>query len=334
MVGGMEQLSYALSLEFPKHEPTMLLTWGKSQKYLPFVIPYFFLKSLFLIPKKGIDHIHIGDGLLSPLGVLLKIIFKLPVTITVVGLDVTFNFPGYQLLIPACLKRLDKIICISSAVKEECIKRGIPEEKCVVIPCGVYPDDWIKNATRRDLETTIYKDIGDKRVIITVGRLVKRKGVAWFAEHVLPKLDNTIYLIIGEGPEKESIKNIIEKLHLQEKVILLGKIPSEDVKTIYNTTDVFVMPNIPVPHTMEGFGIVAIEASSTGLPVVASNMEGISSAVLDGKTGYLVESMNAEQFIQAIKKAQPLDRKNIADVIRQHYSWQEIGKEYIKCFSL
>jgi len=332
MVGGMEQLSYALSLEFPKHEPTTLLTWGKSQKYLPFVVLYFFVRSLLLIPKKKITHIHIGDGLLSPLGLLLKIIFKIKVTSTIVGLDVTFNFPGYQLLIPACLKRLDKIICISSAVRDECIARGIPEENCIVIPCGVYSTDWITHATRRDLETTIYKDIGNKKVIITVGRLVKRKGIAWFVQYIMPKLENTLYLIIGEGPEKGKIKKILKKLHLQEKVMLLGKISDEELKIIYNTADVFVMPNIPVSHTMEGFGIVAIEASSTGLPVVASNIEGISSAVLDGKTGYLVESMNAEEFIHGIKKAQILDKKEIADATRQHYSWQEIGKEYIKNF--
>ncbi len=331
MVGGMEKLSFALAKEFSSSVDTTLITWGGSQKYLPFVYFLFLIKSLYLIPKNKIDHIHIGDALLSPLGFLLKNVFGIKTTLTVVGLDITFNFPGYQFFIPRIVAKLDKIICISDATKNECIKRNIPEEKCAVIPCGVYPEDWIVKATRKDLEKNVGKDLKDKKVIITVGRLVPRKGVYWFIKNVMPKLEmKVIHLIIGTGPEKDRIQELIKEMNLQERVILLGKISDEDLKIIYNTSDLFVMPNIKVKDTIEGFGLVAIEASSTGLPVIASDLEGISSAIINGKTGYLVESANPEQFIKAIRKSYSLNRKEIASVTRKNYSWEEIGKEYIK----
>jgi hypothetical protein len=129
MIGGLEKLSYALAKEFSKNTPTTLITWGKSQKYLPYFIPLAFLKACFLIPMKKIDHLHLGDALLAPVGLLLKIIFNINTSVTVAGLDITFNFPGYQRIIPKCVARLNTIICISEATLEECVKRGICQKR-------------------------------------------------------------------------------------------------------------------------------------------------------------------------------------------------------------
>lgn len=333
MVGGLEQLSFALATEFSKQVDTSLITWGKSQKYLPYFIPLAFIKALILIPMRKIDHLHIGDALLSPLGFLLKVIFGIKTSVTVAGLDITFNFPGYQLIVPRCVAMLDTVICISNATLEECVKRGIPKEKCIVIPCGVYPEKFIVKADRNDLEKIVGKDLKDKKIIITVGRLVKRKGVYWFIENVLPKLDkNILYVIIGDGPEKERLQKLIQKLKLQGQVLLLGKISDEKLKIIYNTADLFVMPNIKIDNNIEGFGIVAIEASSTGLPVIASDMEGISSAVINDKTGKHVESGNTQQFIQAIQDTKDFKRDTVKKITKENYSWGKIGEKYISCF--
>lgn len=332
MVGGMEKLSYALAKEFSQQTNTTLIAWGKSQKYLPYFIPLAFFKALYIIKTKKIDHVHIGDGLLSPVGLLLKLIFNIKTTITIAGLDITFDFPGYQMIIPRCVAKLDKIICISDSTRDECIKRGIPKEKCVVIPCGVYSKEWILKAGRKDLGKIIDQDITNKKILITVGRLVKRKGVYWFIKNVFPKLKDTyIYVVIGDGPEKDRIKKFVQYSHLQERVLLLGKISDNKLKVIYNTADLFVMPNIKVDNNVEGFGIVAIEASATGLPVVASDMEGISNAVINGKTGFLVESMNRTQFIDIINnKVKSLHRETVAEITQKMYSWKTIGEEYIK----
>ena len=142
MVGGMEKVSYSLANELSGQVDTTVISWGKSQKFLPLIIPYFFIKSLFIIPKKGITHIHFGDALLTPMGVLLKLLFHKKTSVTVHGLDITFAFPGYQWIISKSLKKMDRIICASNATKYECIKRGIPDDLCIFIPWGVYPDQF------------------------------------------------------------------------------------------------------------------------------------------------------------------------------------------------
>ncbi len=330
----MEKLSYALAQEFPKHAETSLITWGKSQKYLPYFIPTALIKSLRLILKEKINHIHIGDALLSPLGLLLKTIFGIRTTVTVVGLDITFNFPGYQFIVPRCVSRLDKIICISKATLEECIKRGIPRSKCTIIPCGVYPDALTTSADRKELSNIIKKDLRNKKVVITVGRLVKRKGVFWFIKNVLPRLDkNIIYFVIGEGPEKKRIELLVKTLRLHGQVILLGKISDYHLKVIYNAADLFIMPNIKIDHTIEGFGIVALEASSAGIPVIANNIEGIADAVIHNKTGILVNPNNPPQMISAINNCN-LNRDAVRKTTLQYFSWHDIGRQYFHHLSV
>src|SRR5260221_5863232 len=152
MVGSMEKTSYALAQELSKRVDTSLITWGKSQKYLPLVLPIFLIKALYIIPTKKITHVHIGDALLSPIGWLLKKMYKVNISITIHGLDIIFSFPGYQLLIPNTVSHYDSVICVSNATLLECTKRGIPEKLCIVIPWGVYPEEWKVNATRNDLE--------------------------------------------------------------------------------------------------------------------------------------------------------------------------------------
>lgn len=335
MIGGMEELSFALAKEFSSQVDTTLITWGKSQKYLPYFLPVAFFKSLYFIASKKITHVHIGDALLAPLGLVLKKLFGVKTTATVAGLDITFNFPGYQWIVPRCVAQLDKVICISKATQDECTNRGIPKEKCHVIPCGVYPNKLHTNAQRGDLENIINKNITDKKILITVGRLVKRKGVYWFIENVLPRLDKQyLYLVIGDGPEKERIQQLIKNKQLEEQVMLLGKVSQQELKIVYHTADFFIMPNIKVGNNIEGFGIVAVEASSTGLPVIAARLEGISDAVIDGQTGILVESKNPDQFIHALHANFALNKSAVAEITKKNYSWEQIGRSYINTFCL
>ncbi len=331
-VGGMEKFSYELSQELSKQVPTRIISWGGSQKWLPYFIPKAFIQALLSVPFRKISHIHIGDGLLSPVGLALKIITRRKVTINVMGLDVTYKSFFYQWLVPKCLKRLDKVICISEATRQQCIQRGIPADKCSVIPCAIYPADYKLNVKRADLEKFSGMDLQNKTVLFTVGRLVKRKGVEWFVDNVMPKLGNEyVYLVAGSGPEKEPIEQAIRWNNLGKQVKLLGKISDDDLKLLYNTSDVFVMPNINVPGDMEGFGIVAIEAAAAGLPTVAAATEGIRDAVIEGETGYLFIPSNIKSANIAMKKGLNLKKKNIKESSKQ-YAWENICQSYIKSF--
>jgi glycosyltransferase involved in cell wall biosynthesis len=328
-VGGMEKVSYDLSNELSKKIPTTIISWGGSQKWLFYFLPKAFFQSLFFIPSKKITNIHLADGLLAPLGLALKIITRRKVTVTVHGLDITYKNKLYQAIIPYCLSKLDKVVCISSATQAECINRGIPANKCTVIPWGVYPNEFKIKATRKALEKIAGMELKNKKVLITVGRLVKRKGVSWFVENVMPKLgSNYIFLVAGDGPERPDIQNVIKAQNLQDRVKLLGKVSDLDKKILYNTADVFVMPNIKVEGDIEGFGIVALEAISTGLPVLASDIVGIKEIIIEGSTGRLFELENIKHAMKILQQMENIKRGTVRKIIYETFSWLEITDKY------
>jgi glycosyltransferase involved in cell wall biosynthesis len=331
-VGGLEEYSYNLIREFEAHEITCKITLSKSIKHLIWFLPYSFLKALYIIRKYSIQSVHLCDGLLSPVGLLLKLLTGAKITVTIHGLDITYDNPFYQMFIPWCLSRLDGVVCVSHSTRDECVRHIILCPNCTVIPNGIRPDQLYlqqsKNELRRRLENLIGISLDNKRVLFTIGHLVKRKGVAWFVENVMPRLKGSyLYVVAGEGAERRTIQEIVDRYDLQDSVLLLGEVSDEDRKFIYNASDIFIMPNITVPGDVEGFGIVALEAGSCGLPVVASNIEGLRDAVINGKTGYLVGEGDVEGFVSRIRDMN-LKKDQIREIVNSTFDWAKIYKDY------
>ena len=331
-VGGLEEYSYNLIREFESHRSTYKITLSKSIKHLIWFLPYSFFRALYLISKYSIQSVHLCDGLLAPLGVLLNLLTGAKVTVTIHGLDITYDNRIYQMIIPWCLSKLDGVVCVSHSTRDECVRRIIPCPNCTVIPNGIRPDQPYlqesKNDLHRKLENLIGLSLDNKTVLFTIGHLVKRKGVAWFAEKVMPRLDGSyLYVVAGEGPERGTIQKIVDRCNLQGRVLLLGEVSDEDRKLIYNASDIFIMPNITVPGDVEGFGIVALEAGSCGLPVVASNIQGLRDAVINGKTGYLVGEGDVEGFVSRITDMS-LEKDQIREIVNSTFDWAKIYKDY------
>jgi phosphatidylinositol alpha-1,6-mannosyltransferase len=335
-VGGLETYSYNLIKEFQAHGSTYKITLSRPIKHVLWFFPYSFFKAFYLIRKYSIQSVHLCDGLLAPLGVLLKDLTGVKVTVTIHGLDITYKNQFYQSLIPWCIARLDRVVCVSHSTRDECVRRIIPCPNCTVIPNGIRPDQLYlqqsKNELRRKLENLIGLSLDNKKVLFTIGHLVKRKGVAWFVENVMPRLeDSCLYVVAGEGPEQRTIQEIVDRFNLQGRVLLFGEVSDEDRKFIYNASDIFIMPNITVPDDVEGFGIVAIEAGSCGLPVVASNIQGIRDAVINGNTGYLVEEGDVDGFVGRITDMN-LDKDQIREIVNSTFDWAKIYKRYHDVF--
>lgn len=87
------------------------------------------------------------------------------------------------------------------------------------------------------------------------------------------------------------------------------------------------MPNISIVGDVEGFGISILEAGACGLPVIASGIQGIRDAVIDGVTGHLVREGDAEGFAARIESLD-MDRSRIRKAIAERFSWERIGQEY------
>lgn len=349
-IGGMEKYSKGLieNIDCQKR----LIALKRSQWHLIWFIPYSIIKGFFM--SRDCDLIYFCDSFMAMAGVILKFLTKKPVLITAHGLDVTYSNPLYQFIIVRQLKHLDKIICVSNSTIDECVKRNVPKEKCLFIPNGVdfYKSDAlsslhksrlsylkIKSSYKKYLFKYCKKQMKKRKALITVGRLIKRKGVAWFVKNVVPNLDESIdYLVVGSGNDASRIKSLIAKQKLQNRVFLLGRLSETELKRVCFASDLFVMPNIKIKNDLEGFGIVAIEASNWGLPVLASDIEGIKDAIKNTKNGVLVETMNTKLFIRQINKflndpdRARLFARNSFEYNTKHYSWDRICGKYLSVF--
>jgi glycosyltransferase involved in cell wall biosynthesis len=342
----MQKLSQSLTKEVGRLTPTSTIYWGGSTLFVPFFIVYAFLRTVFTVPRSNhVKLIHLSDALLTPLGLALKALLRIPVVVTVHGLDVTYSNRFYQWLIPRCLRRMDKIICVSSYTREQCIRRGVPRVLCEVIPNGVNLHEFSGQYTpqgMRNLQSAAADCLRGRKVLLTVGRLIERKGVVHFLTEVMPRIlaqrTDICYLIIGEGPERDLIETRITSLHLGGQVVLLGQVDDDTLRAAYHISDLFVMPNIPVQNDIEGFGLVALEAAAAGRYVVASKLDGIPEAIVPGENGILLDPLDSEAFAGTIldlladdEKRASLGRK-ARDYVHNHYSWDIIARRYQQVF--
>jgi glycosyltransferase involved in cell wall biosynthesis len=339
-VGGMENFAYNLYVSLDKKADTKLIKWGGSNKYLPAVLPYFFLRAFWLLLRGTVDIVHAQDVVVAPIGYSLSRLFHKPFAVVVHGLDITFRNKLYQAINVRCVAKADIVFCISQAAADEAIKRGVDEAKIKVIPLGITDNKHAsKDAARGDLHKELEVDEGTP-VLLTVGRLVERKGVAWFVANVMPKLvekyPRLLYLVVGDGADRDKIKAGIEQKKLPDNVKMLGRVEDEKMATLYNGADVFVQPNIVVPGDIEGFGLVLLEASLCELPVVAAGIEGIKDAITSGQNGVLVESKNVAGFVHEISEMIGDSKFRCAfgaksrEYTLDHFQWTAIADEYLE----
>lgn len=338
VVGGMERFAYDLSSALDVDNKLIKITWGGANKWLPVILPIFFIRGLWALMSKQIDVIHMQDGVLAPIGWLFSKLSGKPYIVVAHGLDVTYENRFYQAVNVSFIRKANAIIAISTATMEEVLKRGVNAEKVSVITIGVHDDYVTPTPNRKLLQREIGKDINNRLLLLTTGRLVKRKGVAWFVQYVLPGIvreyPNALYVIAGEGEQRHEIESWVAKMKLDDNVLMLGLVSNEQRALLYQSSDVFVMPNIKVVGDMEGFGIVALEAATAALPIVASNLEGIRDAIKDGKNGRLVTSEKTDEFVTEIlhllsdKELREALGKKARTYSLREYSWVSVAKAY------
>ena len=126
-------------------------------------------------------------------------------------------------------------------------------------------------------------------------------SVLYALKEIVKENTDVVYLIGGSGPDANRLKKLRNKLGLQDYVTFLGRIPEEELPYYYSMADVFVMPAKNDPPDVEGFGIVFLEANACETPVIGSRTGGIPDAIVDGKTGLLVDEDNIEELTSAIR---------------------------------
>ena len=369
IIGGMEKQSYELVKGLGNHFHTHQLTFhGQENKLKWFALLPLRVKKL-LKENPEIELIHLNDGSMGVASLWLQKMTRKPVFLTFHGLDVTAPIPFFQKVLIPSLRKFDGFICVSEATREECLKRGFAPEKTFVVNNGVdsqlkdFPSDY--GETAKYLKENYQIDIYNKKILITLGRPVKRKGFSWFLKEVMPYLDGNIELLmVGPmkkfSPLQQKAWNLFPKLWRKRLTLLLGlpsdaedveklvakfpnvhhlgPIPFERLMETLSAADLFVMPNIKVEGDMEGFGLVALEASIRGTYIVASGIEGIRDAVISGKNGILLPSENPKAWIDTIhqllsdkEKLERLSQEG-KDFSIEHYSWEKMVNGYAEIF--
>lgn len=333
-VGGMEKFCADLYGKLGEQADidTGVIALGKSQKHLIWFFPYCIFYLMFNARKW--DVILFSDALFAGAAFVAKIFSPKTILITDIhGLDILYPNKLYQWYMKHFLDKFDVYVCNSKNTEELLNSRNIWNTIIIHRGVDVHKFDGIK----RDKEAFAkkYQIDSNQKVIITVGRLVKRKGVEWFVRNVVNELeDDIVYMIAGGGEQYDAIRQAIQEKKLEHRVKLLGKISEKDLNELYVNADIFVMPNIKVEGDVEGFGIVAIEAASAGLIVVASDVDGISDAVVDKVNGYLVESENVKAFTRMINLIINGKIELSADKIREYtvsqYSMDSIALKYLE----
>lgn len=262
------------------------------------------------------------------------------------GQDVTLPTAVYQRLVPRVFAAVDAVLPVSRATGEACLQRGLAPAKLHVVPNGVnlarFRPLEPKSAMRHALQQALGLSLPDEVLLLcSVGRQVKRKGFAWFIDTVMPRLPDTVqYWLAGDGPEGDHIRAAIDRQGLGGRVRLLGRISDAQLEALYRGADLFVMPNIPVPGDMEGFGVVMLEAGMGGLPSIAARLEGILDVVAEGHNGHLLASGDADGFRQTIL-AYWHDRERLARAAQAAYQytvetfgWDAVANRYVETLEM
>lgn len=266
--------------------------------FFPLIWPHWlrlFLQVRALIKSEGILNVHVHQVL--PVGYIaywLKRHKKIAsYSVFLHGTDLALaetNKRKYAWVQKIC-GLADQVVVNSQYLAARAQKLGPAIRPMVVHPC---PADYFFEPVAADRLTALRSQLAltGKKVLVSVGRMVPGKGFLQSLEllpELLKRVPNLVWLMIGNGPERQQVLNLVQKNGLQNAVRLLGDIPSDYLPGYYQVADAFALLTHPVKGVEESWGTVLLEAAASGLAVVAGRSGGVTEAVIDGITGRVVD---------------------------------------------
>lgn len=230
------------------------------------------------------------------------------------------------------LEAYDRVILLYSKLARQTRELGIPGHKIVTIPNGIDTDKIDHFRKSIDFASTRYKyDIKEgEHVILFVGRLVSVKRI-----HILVAVIKNLVqqgyevraLIVGDGPLRNKLESLASSL--RNSMTFTGLLFGREKYECYSIADLFMLPS-----QSEGLPTVLLEASAMGVPIVATNVNGVPDIVVHNETGFLVEKSDLESFEKYTKTLIENDNltkkmgKNARAHVTANFSWKNIAKKY------
>jgi len=257
------------------------------------------------------------------------------------GLDIIADSRLYQWFFVPFLRRADLVVCNSGNTARLAMSRGVAEHSIEIVNPGAETQQRpiSREQARRSLS------LEDKKILLSVGRLIPRKGLPAYIRKAFAKLasenSDIVLLVAGTEPSSalnrsgdsvlEEINNAITEFDLAAQVQLLGHVTDDEIATLYSAADAFVFPFVDTPGDVEGFGMVAVEAASHGTPTVAFDCGGVSDAVVDGENGLLVAPGNYAGFNDATLRLLKQSSRDKARQFAAQFSWENYGAQFQGC---
>ena len=236
-----------------------------------------------------------------------------------------------------CLKHAHGIISVSLFCKGQIVSKfGIDPSHIHVVNNGVNLETF--GLGRRD-RSCLPAETRDHRVILSVGRLVERKGHEMLISalpRILERVPDAHCVVVGDGPLAEQIKAKAAALGLMASCTFLGSVGMDRLIQLYRSCDLFALPCRTLPDgDTEGFGLVFLEANACGLPVVAGAAGGTVEAVVDGETGLLVDGNDPAAIADAVVRVlgdAPFAARlaSVGWQRAQLYSWQNASQRFLE----
>ena len=327
-IGGMELLSYQVTTRLSALHPAAIVAL-RGRTSLPVFVARTAVRLLIACARHRVALVHLGDPVLAPLALVPRA-FGVPTIVTLHGLDIVHVAPAYRIWRKAFLRGFDAYVCISEATRAAAVSVGLPPERLHVIGIGIDPPPRVDAAAR------------EENLLLFVGRLVERKGLAWFVHDVMPSLaamrPDLRLVIVGDGPQRATIEARARSRGLENRLVWSARDEMQKARWLARAT-LCIVPNVRVAADMEGFGIVALEAAAAGCPVVAADLEGLRDALAGGRAGTLLPPQDAGAWIRALREQ--LDdlagRSRRAETARafvmRHCGWDDVVAAYARVFA-
>ncbi len=293
------------------------------------------LKLLSVLEKHGIDIIHSHTIRGNFYARITALLHRKPVLcVTTVHSHIvdelkgerTFGIWDWLLWVREKLTwvRVDRFICVSDKLKKRLLSEGVPSDKIAVIENGVeLPDLRVAENENRSVREELSID-NDEIVVVTIGRLVPVKNHILFlkaAREVTRQKKNVRFLVVGDGVLLDSLRAKAKEWNLKERVIFAGW--RNDVQRLLCATDIYVICSF-----VEGLNLSVLEAMAHGVPIVGTDVKGVSDIVVDKETGFLVELNNVDRLANAIlalagnRELSERMGKNGRQLVEERYSVQ------------
>ena len=279
------------------------------------------LSAARLVRRHHINVVCVGELVTgSWVGIVLKKLFGVKLVIYVHGEEITTATAGrlHGNKRREYLHAADKIVAVSSFTCDALTREmELGPDRIMLIQNGVDVERFTPGPKNSMLVAR--HGLEGKRVVLTLGRLVQRKG-ADMAIHAMASILKTRgdihYLIVGDGELRPELERIIAEEGVADRVTLVGKVSEADLVEYFRTCDLFLMPNRTLADgDTEGFGLVFREANACGKPVIGGRAGGVVEAVVDGESGFLVDGTDIEDIRKSVLCL--LDDTALADAMGQ-----------------